>query len=272
MSNEFNSVVTKTIEACSIIEGQERQKETLILRNTTPVFWQENNSGYLEDGYWLRMFFPVQTNDNIGLTLEYNKEACATCNACKPSRIQIANFCPTESQKELISSTNLTVSFPAEPNPIEHRSLAFRYTNSRHPVLDLDEHDSYVYWHLRQSLSACMEFRNPDKELVAAILFQISDKAVAGDYYYYDTSKLNEYRNLSLYLKLQLVMHLKNTAAEFLYMGAWTETPSKLTPKARLKGLEILEDGTWKPLSKKQRGHAMSEYFKNFPPEISGPT
>ena len=256
-----------TKKECGIIPGRTRQEFTILLESgDLGAAWPERNAMLHEAGYWLRFleekrkppFKPI-------IHTTFNREACPSCQACKPSRISVQDFSPTQAHAELLQDTKLKISITSTPDAAEHLPLANAYQGERHHG---DNSNVEEFWNIRHRFTECMEFRSDQGKLVAGLLFQRKQDIAVGDYYYYDIDGPDTPRKISLYIKLALLNHLRSTDTKYLYMGNWTAEPSPLTPKARLNGMEILERGNvWRRLSSKERKSAMHDYYKKFAPE-----
>ena len=229
--------------SCKILPGRERRE--LMATPAGPVTVDDNRH-MSEAGF------------DKSLTLSvYFKQVCNNCDACKPTRILVRDYVPSASDRQVVNrNRDLRVTFDAAPDPREHQPLFLRNFEDRHQ----DSYDSFERNVIRRGFNVAaihrnpmvpnsvMEIRDPANALVGAAVFDDAGNGLKGHYYYYQPG-LPAGRSLGTFMVLKLVEHARALDKDYVYLGALTREPSKVSYKARFKPLEILDGGAWVPFA-----------------------
>lgn len=184
--------------------------------------------------------------------LVYSRDACSDCAACKPSRIALDRFALSKSQTQLFQrNADLTVSIVDRYDPGEHYRLFIAHAYHRGLDLDADllDPDHLITGLMGAGPLKCslMEVRDRENRLLGASMFDVAGDGIFAGHSYYNVAESRR-RSLGSFLLLKLADHARTTGKAYLYLGPWTEEPSKYTYKSRFKPLELMVgDGVWMP-------------------------
>ncbi|MBU0800080.1 MAG: hypothetical protein KKA05_03670 [Alphaproteobacteria bacterium] len=210
---------------------------------------------------------PVSAADNARLTragfdksftlAAYFKQACGTCNACKPARIVVNDYHQTRSDRQVINrNRDLIVNITATPDEAAHQALFLRNFADRHE----NAYDTFQQLTIRHSFRVAAMLKHPmvsnmvmevrtreSGQLLGASIFDDCGDGLKGHYYYYEPG-LPAARSMGTFMVLQMIEQARLAGKDYLYLGALTREPSKISYKARFQPLEILEGSQWLPL------------------------
>ena len=175
---------------------------------------------------------------------------CETCNACIPTRVVLANFLPTRSQKRAFKQhANLTAHIMPLGYHQEHFALYASYQAARHAEpenfnQDKDEAEQYRQFLCQSNVESLMiEFRDTKNALKILSVVDIVGDGISAVYTFYDTSQLkSSYGTYSIMWQTEWTRIL---GLPYLYLGYWIAESEKMAYKQAFKPQEKLIDGEW---------------------------
>lgn len=175
---------------------------------------------------------------------------CATCDACRPARIPVADFAPDRSQRRAWQrNRDLAVSvLPAEYHE-EHYQLYRKYIHSRHADggMDVDDPARYLeFLGSRWMDTRFVEFRDQGRLLMVAVIDLMSD-GLSAVYTFFDPDEAS--RSLGTYAVMWQVEEARWRRLPYVYLGYWIEESPRMAYKKRYRPLEVYRSGGWQKLS-----------------------
>ena len=175
---------------------------------------------------------------------------CELCNACIPTRVVLANFAPTRSQKRAFKQhNNLRVRIMPLGYHQDHFALYASYQTARHAEpenfnQDKDEAEQYRQFLCQSNVESLMvEFRDANNALKIVSVVDIVDDGVSAVYTFYDTSEIKS--SFGTYSIMWQTEWTKSLELPFLYLGYWIAESEKMAYKQAFKPQEKLIDGEW---------------------------
>ncbi len=182
------------------------------------------------------------------------RPACENCNACLSSRIDVAAFKPSRTQRRIMRK-NKDLHRNIEPALAsdEHYALLLRYVRSRHKDGGMDDMSYADYLGMIEDTTAhCMvcEYHAPDGRLLAVALV---DQLTDGPSLVYSFFAPNEAkRSLGAFIILDHVRQAQNNGQDYVYLGYWVAGSKKMAYKSQYRPLEVLRTGGWVRLGEDQ--------------------
>jgi arginyl-tRNA--protein-N-Asp/Glu arginylyltransferase len=175
---------------------------------------------------------------------------CEQCNACIPTRVVLAKFTPSRSQKRAFKQHQDLV---ARILPLayhqDHFELYASYQTARHAEsenFDAEKDDAEQY---RQFLcmsnveSLIVEFRDAENQLKIVSMVDIVGNGVSAVYTFYDTT--DHKASYGTYSIMWQTEWTKSLDLPYLYLGYWIAASEKMAYKQAFKPQEKLIDGEW---------------------------
>lgn len=178
------------------------------------------------------------------------RPACPDCASCIPVRIVAERFRPSASQRRILNrNQDLTAEeLPPEASD-EQYELFIGYQQSRHGGGEMAAMTASDYRSMVEDTSVdtkMVEFRDPDRRLVAACLVDHLSDGVSAVYSFFDSEE--QTRSLGTYIVLWLVTRIVRQAKPYVYLGYWVGDCAKMSYKTRFHPLEALGPDGWKPM------------------------
>lgn len=174
------------------------------------------------------------------------KPHCSDCDACKPSRVAVADFNLSRSQKRVrAKNKDLDIRCVEAGFNERHYQLYLKYQKSRHVGGSMENFDEKAYKDfLCQSLgeSVFIESWLGDK-LVAVALTDVFGNAVSAVYTFFDPDYST--RSLGTYSVLEQIEFAKSINKRFLYLGYYIQASQKMSYKKNFQPLELLHNEKW---------------------------
>ncbi len=175
---------------------------------------------------------------------------CEQCNACIPTRVVLAEFTPSRSQKRAFKQHHDLVAciLPLAYHQ-DHFELYTGYQTARHAEaenFDAEKDDAEQY---RQFLcmsnveSLIVEFRNAENQLKIVSMVDIVRDGVSAVYTFYDTT--DHKASYGTYSIMWQTEWTKSLNLPYLYLGYWIAASEKMAYKQAFKPQELLIDGEW---------------------------
>jgi arginine-tRNA-protein transferase len=182
------------------------------------------------------------------------RPGCAGCQACIPVRIPVAQFVFRRSWRRILRDNADLVA--SERGPVatqEQYALFRRYLASRHAAGGMAE----MTWAEFRAMiddspvaTQVIEWRRPDRRLIAASLTDRCRGGFSGVYKFFDPADAR--RSLGSLIILWHVQRAAQLGLPYVYLGYWIAGSPKMAYKARFQPLEQLTQNGWRPLSAAQ--------------------
>jgi arginyl-tRNA--protein-N-Asp/Glu arginylyltransferase len=178
------------------------------------------------------------------------RPACPGCSACVPVRIPVERFRLTRGWRRIWRQNADLVA--AECRPVgtkEQFALFQRYLESRHGESGMA---TMAWTDFRAMIedstvdSRLVEWRRPDRSLIAASLTDRTRSGLSGVYKFFDPDESK--RSLGSLIILWHVERARELGLPHVYLGYWIAESPKMAYKARFQPLEQLTPQGWQPL------------------------
>ena len=176
---------------------------------------------------------------------------CAMCSECKLVRILVDDFKPSRSQKRVLR-LNKDVSFQWGVTTFneEHFLLYRSYMRQRHAGSSMDDDDPMHYMHVMAAdwcETRLGEFRLGDR-LVAIAITDVLENGLSAVYTFFDAAYTR--RSLGTLAILTQINAAQEEALDYVYLGYWINSCSKMSYKIRFNASEIFNGHRWYPKSR----------------------
>jgi leucyl-tRNA---protein transferase len=178
------------------------------------------------------------------------RPGCAGCQACVPARIPVAQFVFRRPWRRILrDNTDLIASERRAVATEEQYALFRRYLDGRHPAGGMAE----MTWAEFRAMiddspvdARVIEWRRPDRSLIAASLTDRAPSGFSGVYKFFDPDDAR--RSLGSLIILWHVQRAAQLGLPYVYLGYWIAGSPKMAYKARFQPLEQLTPSGWQPL------------------------
>lgn len=176
---------------------------------------------------------------------------CETCKACISTRIIVADFAITRSQKRSVKQhRNLVANILPIGFHQDHFALYKAYQSNRHAETTPDDTDAqenamtqYKRFICDSNVDSVMiEFREGETLKMVSII-DIVHNGISAVYTFYDSS--NPKTSYGTYNVIWQVNWAKSLNLDYLYLGYWIAENTKMAYKNKFKPQEKLIDGAW---------------------------
>ncbi len=176
------------------------------------------------------------------------RPACNGCSACVPVRVRAAQFRPSRTQRRLMTlNADLTcVERPAVASP-EQYDLFRSYIRDRHGDGEMADMGFTDYRSMVEDthLDSCLlEYRTPDRRLVAVCLNDWLEDGASAVYSFFDPELAK--RSLGTWTILTLIEAARRRGLPHVYLGYWIRQAPKMSYKERVRPLEGLGPDGWR--------------------------
>ncbi len=178
---------------------------------------------------------------------------CDACNACMSSRINVADFTISKSQKRILNKNqDLLRSVNSSWATEDQYHLFKKYLTSRHSdggMADMDVFEFAAMIEETPVKTRMIEYHFATSEpkessLQATCLTDVVDDGLSMVYSFFDP-KLSD-RSLGTHIILDHIRIAQEMGLPYVYLGFWVQGSRKMDYKARFSGLEIFQDNVWK--------------------------
>lgn len=174
---------------------------------------------------------------------------CANCCACIASRVPVALFGASRSQRRnLRDNADLRVDVVSPYCNDYLLDFYNRYQRSRHPEGQMLADNAAQFSDFLLSPWSCTEFlevRRDDTLLAIGVFDRLND-GLSAIYTFYDPD--SDTRGLGVFVILKLIELARRDNLDWLYLGFWLPQHPKMTYKSRFRPLEILVENEWQVL------------------------
>lgn len=182
------------------------------------------------------------------------RPACQDCAACVPVRVPTAQFKLTRSFKRIAAMNQdlCMVERPAVATQ-EHYALFKSYLRARHDDGEMSCMGPQEFRAMVEETdieTRLIEFRRPDRALVAALLMDWLTDGASAVYSYF--SPAEDRRSLGYYMIAHLIEIARARDLPFVYLGYWIAGCRKMAYKTRFRPIEALSENGWQAMTPKQ--------------------
>jgi arginine-tRNA-protein transferase len=175
---------------------------------------------------------------------------CPGCNACIPTRIPVARFTPSRSQRRTWKiNSDLRVNALTEAYRADHFALYRRYQRGRHAGGEMDNPtlQSYLdFMRCSWADTSLVEFRRGGALLAVAVCDCLA-QGLSAVYTFFDPHE--QRRGLGTYAILWQIEETRRRGLPYVYLGYWIANNLKMNYKTRFRPIEGLIDGQWRALN-----------------------
>ena len=176
---------------------------------------------------------------------------CRDCRACVAVRVRVDEFSPSRSQRRVWKLNHSLEARECPPVATKEQFELFgHYQKSRHGDGDMARMDFHDYQALVEDtpvLTSLVEFRDADRRLVAACLFDRLGDGLSAIYSFFDPALYRH--SLGTYMILWLIEHARALLLPRAYLGYWIAESPKMAYKAAFRPLEAYSPAGWRLLS-----------------------
>jgi leucyl-tRNA---protein transferase len=175
---------------------------------------------------------------------------CPGCNACIPTRIPVARFTPSRSQRRTWKiNSDLRVNALTEAYRADHFALYRRYQRGRHAGGEMDNPTLQSYLDFMRcpwADTSLVEFRRSGALLAVAVCDRLA-QGLSAVYTFFDPHE--QRRGLGTYAILWQIEETRRRGLPYVYLGYWIANNLKMNYKTRFRPIEGLIDGQWRALN-----------------------
>jgi arginine-tRNA-protein transferase len=175
------------------------------------------------------------------------KPYCQSCTKCATTRIQVAEFKASRSQRRNWKKNQDIIIKINEGNfKEEYLVLYAEYLANRHESDDYEDVDEFLTsdWCNTQFI----EFYLGNK-LIGVATIDVLESGLSAVYTFFDSS-MGSKRGLGVFAVLWQIERAKKLKLDYVYPGYWIEDCKKMNYKTRYQPIEGLVDGFWRTLPK----------------------
>ncbi len=172
---------------------------------------------------------------------------CPDCNECIATRIPVAKFSPSRSQKRIWKrNQDLIVTENHKGFSEEYVELYTHYTDTRHADSELED-DSVenfaLFVETDWSDTIFYEFRK-DEQLVCVAAVDVLERGLSAVYTFFDPD-ISSKRSLGTYAVLWEIEEAKRLGLSYVYPGYWIKESPKMNYKTRFHPIYGRVNGQW---------------------------
>ncbi|MGR3291789.1 MAG: arginyltransferase [Paracoccaceae bacterium] len=222
---------------------------------------------YLEGRTERKLFTALQGEHAIKLNDSLSKQgfrrsqnvlyrpSCAECSACLSSRVRVADFKPSKSQRRALRRNEHLTRDAISPWAAEDQFDLFRkYLESRHAKGGMADMDIFEFAAMIEETpirSRVIEYTAPERkdhvrELAAVCLTDVLDDGLSMVYSFFDPARDRD--SLGTYVILDHIRIAQEADLPYVYLGYWVPGSPKMEYKSRFSALEIYHKGEWRDL------------------------
>ncbi|MFG5382581.1 MULTISPECIES: arginyltransferase [unclassified Yoonia] len=177
------------------------------------------------------------------------RPSCAECSACMSARIDVSLFSPSRSQRRVQKRASHLKRRATSPWATEEQYALFRqYLDGRHATGGMADMDIFEFAAMVEETpirSRLIEYE-ADEALSAVCLTDILDDGLSMVYSFFDPAL--DRLSLGTYVILDHIAIARDLGLPYVYLGYWVPGSPKMGYKAKFKGLEVYNNGTWELL------------------------
>ncbi|WP_137702346.1 arginyltransferase [Marimonas lutisalis] len=179
------------------------------------------------------------------------RPSCADCAACLSARIRVDAFDPSKSQKRVLRRNRALERRATSPWATEDQYALFRrYLDSRHAdggMADMDVFEFAAMIEETPIRSRVIEYTDRNTESLSAVcLTDVLDDGLSMVYSFFDPDRTRD--SLGTYIILDHIDIAREAGLPYVYLGYWVPGSPKMGYKAKFSGLEVYQQGEWRPM------------------------
>lgn len=173
---------------------------------------------------------------------------CATCSACVPVRIPVAEFRPNRSQRRVERfNADLDVTVRSATFDEEHYRLFVRYLEARHADGDMAQGSREDFMRFLGNGgwldTRFCEFRDAAETLLAVSVVDMTPDALSAVYTFYDPAC--EQRSPGSFAILWQIAEARRRGLDWVYLGFWIAECRKMAYKSAFKPHQCFTRKGW---------------------------
>ena len=241
MSHHTNKQITAQFfltatQPCPYLPGREERKVFTTLRG--------KDAAGMHDELSLRGFRRSQS-------VAY-RPSCPTCASCLSTRIPVALFRPSRTQRRITRRNATLIRRACSPWATEEQYALFRrYLDARHARGGMAEMDAAEFAAMIEETpvrSRVVEYHDPaaprGETLLAACLTDVTSDGLSMVYSFFAPEARD--RSLGQHMILDHVEIAREAGLPYLYLGYWVPGSPKMDYKAAFRPFEIYVRGRWR--------------------------
>ncbi len=177
---------------------------------------------------------------------------CHTCEECITTRIPVAKFKRSRSQKRnWKQNQDLHVKVNTDGFKDEYLPLYQKYLESRHDSRDYEGVESFLVadWCDIQFIEFYSTDEKDELKLIGVAVIDVIKSGYSAVYTFFDPDEGNK-RSLGVYAVLWQIETARENGLQYVYPGFWIKDCRKMNYKTRYQPIEGLQRGKWIPLEK----------------------
>lgn len=178
---------------------------------------------------------------------------CHTCEECITTRIPVAEFKRSRSQKRNWKlNQDLLVKINSDGFKEEYLSLYQEYLENRHDSMDSEGVEKFLLadWCDIQFIEFySVNDTDNTQQLIGVAVTDVIKSGFSAVYTFFDPKEGNK-RGLGVYAVLWQIEYAKQQDKEYVYPGFWIKDCRKMNYKTRYQPIEGLKRGKWISLEK----------------------
>lgn len=175
------------------------------------------------------------------------RPACPACNACHPARVVLKEFQFDSKWRRILRiNRDIKVKDVGLRVDDEQFRLFQSYLQLRHSDSEMlgMSHGKFAEMIVTSPVDTkIIEFRDPDKRLIACSLTDYLDNGMSAVYTAFDPALYR--RSLGTYAVLWMIQQSLKLKLDYLYLGFWVQGSQKMSYKSRFHPLEIFGTKGW---------------------------
>ncbi|MQY42951.1 arginyltransferase [Epibacterium sp. SM1969] len=196
------------------------------------------------------------------------RPSCSDCSACMSARINVAKFKPSRSQKRTLKRNSHLIRRATSPWATEDQFDLFRrYLDGRHADGGMADMDVFEYAAMIEETpvrSRVIEYLNEQTNALTAVsLTDVLEDGLSMVYSFYEPSLMSD--SLGTFMILDHVDIARDAGLPYIYLGYWVPGSEKMGYKAKFSGLEIYNQGEWRPLDNPEDVQATDQPYTRDP-------
>ena len=178
------------------------------------------------------------------------RPACPGCNACKATRLPVADFTRSKRWRRVWNKNSSLMRFPRRPVATrEQFRLLKTYLDARHENGGMTQMDLRDYVAMVEGSpipSVIFEYREGDdidSPLIAVAIADVLRDGLSMVYSFFDPAWTKN--GLGNFIILDHIEHARQLGLDYVYMGYWVHGSQKMGYKSDFRPLEVLDGEEW---------------------------
>lgn len=187
------------------------------------------------------------------------RPTCPACQACTPTRLRVAEFVGSRSQKRCMRA-NAGLSLSVQPAAFSDETFALyqRYLLSRHrnggmDRTDPDDFSRFLYTHWSDTRFLMVREQG---QLLACAVTDVTSNGLSAVYTFYEPTLPR--RGLGTFCILSQIEWARREHRPYLYLGYWIQGHPKMNYKTEFQPIEMLRGGRWMEFDAQKPGQSGS--------------